>query len=265
MVSMVRNQAIPRNLEVDGYHCKVSYYGQAKECDICEKTGHIAKDCPFRGKCLRCGEAGHLNRDCRNEPVAATTPGPRELPVGPEDNRTGEAMESDYLANRPVPPVEFLPASIVSSDGFVPILRRAKRKRARIFESSIIGNVDNCLVNDNNGDTASSENGEAVDIVIDDVNSDSQASNSSVANHSTASMNDNSTNNNISCDISHTSNINSSKDDNNVSSNSNGSDAFNNCSDSMKEMLYAVRCLKSNEDMILGVRIPLSHLNFSGS
>ena len=63
------------------------------------------------------------------------------------------------------------------------------------------------------------------------LNSDSQASNSSVANHSTASMNDNSTNNNISCDISHTSNVNSSKDDNNVSSNSNGSDAINNCSD----------------------------------
>ena len=57
VVSMVRNQAIPRNLEVDGYHCKVSYYGQAKECDICEKTGHIAKDCPFRGECLRCGTA----------------------------------------------------------------------------------------------------------------------------------------------------------------------------------------------------------------
>ena len=29
VISMVRNQAIPRNLEVDGYHCKVSYYGQA--------------------------------------------------------------------------------------------------------------------------------------------------------------------------------------------------------------------------------------------
>ena len=79
------------------------------------------------------------------------------------------------------------------------------------------------MVNDNNGDTASSENGETVDIIIDDVNSDSnnivsgQASNSSVANHSTASMNDNSTNNNISCDISHTNNVNSSKDDNNAS------------------------------------------------
>ena len=189
---MVRNQAKPRHLEVDGYHCKVSYYGQAKECDICEKTGHIAKDCPFRGKCLRCGQAGHLYRDCRNEPVAATTPGPRELPVDPEDNRSGEAMESDSLVNRTVPPVHFVPASIVSSDGFIPIRRRAKRKRAGIFESSYIGNVDNCLVNDNNGDTASSENGEAVDIVIYDVNIDSQASKSSVANHSTASMNDNS-------------------------------------------------------------------------
>ena len=87
--------------------------------------------------------------------------------------------------SRTVPPVEFIPASTVSSDGFIPIRRRAKRKRARIFESSDI-------VNDNNGDTASSENGEAVDIIIDDVNSDSnnivsgQASNSSVANHSTA-------------------------------------------------------------------------------
>ena len=105
VVPMVRNQAIPRNLEVDGYHCKVSYYGQAKECDICEKTGHIAKDCPFRGKCLRCGQAGHLYRDCRNEPIAATTPGPRELPVDPEDNRSGEAIESDSLVNRTVPPL----------------------------------------------------------------------------------------------------------------------------------------------------------------
>ena len=41
----------------------------------------------------------------------------------------------------------------------------------------------------------------------------------------------------------------------------------------MKEVLYAVRCLKSNEDMILALAgqfkqlscEPLSHLNFSGS
>ena len=90
-------------------------------------------------------------------------------------------MESDSLVNRTVPPVDFVPASIVSSDGFIPIRRRAKHKRVRIFESSDNGNVGNCLVNDNNGVTASSENGETVDIVIDDVNSDSHASNSSAA------------------------------------------------------------------------------------
>ena len=252
VVSMVRNQAIPRNLEVNGYHCKVSYYGQAKECDICEKTGHIAKDCPFRGKCLRYGQAGHLYRDCRSER-------PRELPVDPEDNRTGEAMESDSLVNRTVLPVDFVPASIVSSEGFIPIRRKAKRKRARIFESSDIGNVDNCLLNDNNGDTASSENGEAVDIIIDDVDSDSnnivsgQASNIGVSNHSTASMNDNSTNNNISCDISHSSNVHSSKDDNNVSSNSNSSDAINNCSDnSNNDTSCAASCSGVNNDISSG-------------
>ena len=155
-------------------------------------------------------------------------------------------MESDSLANRTVPLVEFVPLSTVSLDGFIPIRRRAKRKRARIFESSDIGNVDNCLVNDNNGDTACSENGETVDIVIDDVNSDSnnivsgQASNSSVVNHSTVSMNDNSTNNNISCVNSHTSNVNSNKDDNNVFSNSNSSDAINNCSDHSNNDTYNV-------------------------
>ena len=113
-----------------------------------------------------------------------------------------------------------------------------------------------CLPEDT--DTASSENGETVDIIIDDVNSDSnnivtgQASNSSVANQSTASMNDNSTNNNISCDISHTSNINSSKDDNN-SSNSNSSDAINNCSDnSNNDTSCAASCSCVNNDISSG-------------
>ena len=73
-----------------------------------------------------------------------------------------------------------------------------------------------------------------------------QANNSSVANHSTASINDNSTNNNISCDISHTSNVNSSKDFNNVTSNSNSSDAINNCSDNSNNDTYNVTSCAAN-------------------
>ena len=48
VVPMVRNQAIPRNLDVKGFRVKVSYYGQAVECDICERLGHVARDCPLK-------------------------------------------------------------------------------------------------------------------------------------------------------------------------------------------------------------------------
>ena len=63
-VRMVRARAIPRNLNIAGFHVKVSYPGQAPECDICFELGHIAKNCPLRGKCLECRQPGHLRRDC---------------------------------------------------------------------------------------------------------------------------------------------------------------------------------------------------------
>ena len=52
MVRMVRTQAIPRNLIIDGFAVKVSYVGQEPECDICGKKGHIARNCDMRGKCM---------------------------------------------------------------------------------------------------------------------------------------------------------------------------------------------------------------------
>ena len=61
---MVRNQAIPRNLDVEGFRVKISYYGQAVECDNRERLGHFAWDCPLKGKCLWCHQPGHLARQC---------------------------------------------------------------------------------------------------------------------------------------------------------------------------------------------------------
>ena len=54
VVTMIRDKPIPRNLDVDGFHVKVSYYGQSVECDICNNHGHVARDCPLKGKCLWC-------------------------------------------------------------------------------------------------------------------------------------------------------------------------------------------------------------------
>ena len=49
VVTMIRDKPIPRNLDVDGFHVKVSYYGQSVECDICNNHGHVARDCPLKG------------------------------------------------------------------------------------------------------------------------------------------------------------------------------------------------------------------------
>ena len=63
-VRMVRSRAISRNLVIDGFPVKISYPGQALECDICGESGHIAKNCSLRGKCLECRQSGYFQRNC---------------------------------------------------------------------------------------------------------------------------------------------------------------------------------------------------------
>ena len=63
-VRMVRSRAISRNLVIDGFPVKISYPGQALECDICGELGHIAKNCSLRGKCLECRQSGYFQRNC---------------------------------------------------------------------------------------------------------------------------------------------------------------------------------------------------------
>lgn len=68
MVSMILSRPIPRNIVVNNYEVKIAYYGQVPECDICKETGHIAKNCPIKGKCRKCFQPGHLARDCPTVP-----------------------------------------------------------------------------------------------------------------------------------------------------------------------------------------------------
>ena len=67
LVRMVRKIHIPRSLNVAGYAIRTWYAGKPTECDICREA-HVAKNCPFRGKCRKCMQEGHLARDCTNPP-----------------------------------------------------------------------------------------------------------------------------------------------------------------------------------------------------
>ena len=115
VVSMVRNQAIPRNLDVEGFRVKVSYYGQAVECDICERLGHVARDCPLKGKCLWCHQPGHLARECVNpradssdipddhpaDTPSVATPSEVAQPTPPADSNN-ESNDSPTSVSSPV-------------------------------------------------------------------------------------------------------------------------------------------------------------------
>ena len=67
LVRMLHKRHIPRSLNVAGYAIKTWYAGQPTECDICREA-HVAKNCPFRGKCRKCMQEGHVARDYTNPP-----------------------------------------------------------------------------------------------------------------------------------------------------------------------------------------------------
>ena len=81
IVRMIREKAIPRNLNIGSIRVKCWYVGQPIECDIC-RGAHVAKDCPMRGKCRNCRQEGHLAKDCPNPPQAwGVAPAPTLIPT----------------------------------------------------------------------------------------------------------------------------------------------------------------------------------------
>ena len=120
IVRMIREKAIPRNLNIGSIRVKCWYVGQPFECDIC-RGAHVAKDYPMRGKCRNCRQEGHLAKDCPNPPQAwgvapaptlipppQPAPSPSHTPTPPEDSSSG--------ADPPVVPVVMagLPAPVAN-------------------------------------------------------------------------------------------------------------------------------------------------------
>ena len=125
IVRMVRSQPIPRHMVIGEVRVKIAYAGQQQVCDMCDAPGHIARNCPQRGKCFSCGAEGHFSRNCpqrqirldRDEDTAAPDPTPAEAAAlaagaraGPTLSTASLSADTDSLEGVSLPPITGEPA-----------------------------------------------------------------------------------------------------------------------------------------------------------
>lgn len=115
LLRIVRSSPIPHNVEVGSWAVKVWYRGMSPECDICGQ-GHVAKDCPLRGKCRRCRQPGHVSRNCTNLPSAWDSPDANHLANAdptPAEVAASASGPSGIVSSSPggVRPADAIPAS----------------------------------------------------------------------------------------------------------------------------------------------------------
>lgn len=93
LVRIKLNSPVPEVVRILNFPCKVFYRGQPKSCRVCKKSGHLAKDCPLKDKCYRCGSAEHIARNCTNAWGTAPAAGdpPPAAPPRPADPATSQA------------------------------------------------------------------------------------------------------------------------------------------------------------------------------
>ena len=69
--------SIPSSVSVADFPVRVFHAGQPVVCSICHESGHLPRDCPFSGLCLRCKQPGHMARHCTQvRPVPVPVPVP---------------------------------------------------------------------------------------------------------------------------------------------------------------------------------------------
>ena len=94
--------SISSSVSVFDFPVRVFHAGQPVTCSICHESGHLPRDCPFSGLCLRCKQPGHMARDCPQ-------------PWGPSSS-SPPVPTSSAPASSP----QFVPSSVPSSSSPVP-------------------------------------------------------------------------------------------------------------------------------------------------
>ena len=154
VVKMTVTSAIPANLRVLRYPCRVFYKDQPMSCFICKKS-HRASNCPLRDVCRRCHQPGHFAKDCTDDPVSAASPSapaaPPPVPAAP--------------SSAPVtPPSAGLPAEVPSeADVLTP--EELKTLRKLLFSAD----VKSLMPSEDDPDCASSEADESAELTPEEL------------------------------------------------------------------------------------------------
>ena len=98
--------SIPSSVSVADFPVRVFHAGQPVVCSICHESGHLPRDCPFSGLCLRCKQPGHMARHCIQ-------------PWGPSSS-SSSSSPSVSTSSAPVSSPQFVPSSVPSSLSSVP-------------------------------------------------------------------------------------------------------------------------------------------------
>ena len=98
--------SIPSPVSVADFPVRVFHAGQPVVCFICHESGHLPRDCPFSGLCLRCKQPGHMARHCTQPWSPSSSSSSSNPPVS--------------TSSAPVSSPQFVPSSVPSSSSSVP-------------------------------------------------------------------------------------------------------------------------------------------------
>ena len=132
--------SIPSSVSVADFPVRVFHAGQPVNCSICHESGHLPRDCPFSGLCLRCKQPGHMARHCTQPWGPSSSSSSSSPPVSTSSSvpvSTSQSTSSTTVPSTSVSSALSAPVPSVQSQSKV--LSEASLEDREIAESSEAG------------------------------------------------------------------------------------------------------------------------------